>query len=693
MPALPQPTQPADPPVTPPPVLTPAGQTDRWPWLCCGITAILTALLVAPLWSTDLLPLVDAGSHLHLITILHGLHLPVFSKHYIQVHAIVPYISYYALVDWLGYLRDVEWANRVVLSLCLITVPLSALSLLRAAGHSRWLVLGVLPWLLNADFFMGFFNFLMSIPLLLWLMAAHLRWLRAPTWRRGLLIAALLGAMATTHYLLWSIGLALLPLLALQFGLRHGWRRALWWPVRDGLLGLPSIGVLLPWFLKYFVFAEGVATSDQTAAGPKGPLLERLAHVYAGEHLGPIDNLRQLFDRMFDTVGAQDAPLNLLYRPGELVSLLWLIGLGLWIVANVRQPREVQIPQPAPRHARTFAISGDSYTGWLLGWATLLYFVFPQHLLRPIWLHGVNFRLIEVLAMLAVIALPLRPMDPPATFRWRTWAGTACFVLASLVLALTTYRCFRHAREEYGAIRQAYGAIPEGKAVLTLRSKRRSDWFRYHIFNGIGEYYAVMRRGYVPYSFADTSSKPVVVNRDTAYPAPSWDAHEQFTWQDHGRYYDYLVLFDDPGVKPSWLAELPRTLVPVFHRGRWTVLRNPRPDPWPEPTPAQRGELAQNYARDLTGRLLTEAVLAQLGLQPGPREPVDAVVGPWISASAWGFSTLQPLEALGWPIEASTRVHPPALRPPTLRTPPFPMRGERRLPSSAFPPLPGLPIR
>ena len=47
-----------------------------------------------------------------------------------------------------------------------------------------WLVLAVLPWLLNPDFFMGFFNFLMSIPLFLWLLAQHLRLLATPRlWR------------------------------------------------------------------------------------------------------------------------------------------------------------------------------------------------------------------------------------------------------------------------------------------------------------------------------------------------------------------------------------------------------------------------------------------------------------------------------------------------------------------------------
>ncbi len=653
---------------------------DRWPWLCYALTALLTLLAVTPIWTADLLPLVDAGSHLHLITILHDLSLPVFAKHYIKVHAIVPYISYYALVDWLAYFRDVEWANRVVLSGCLIAVPLSTFSLLRAAGHSRWLVLGVLPWLLNADFFMGFFSFLMSIPLLLWLMAAHLRWLRQPTWKRGLLVAGLLCAMATTHYLLWAIALALLPLLALQFGLRQRWWRTLWWPVRDGLLGLPSIGVLLPWFLKYFVFAEGVTTSDQAAAARQGTFLQKLSHVYAGEHLGPVDNLRQLFDRMFDPVGSPNAPLNLLYRPGELVSLLWILGFVLWMVAGVRQQRNTaqqqMIIQETSSPADRFDIPGDSYVGWLLGWTVLLYFVFPQHLLRPIWLLGVNFRLVEVMAMLAVIALPIRPMQAPADFRLRTWAGTLCMIAASLVLSWSTYRCFRHAQDEYGAIRQAYAAIPSGKAVLTLRSKRASSWFRYHVFNGIGEYYGVMRRGYVPYSFADTSSKPVVINRAMAYPAPSWDAQDQFTWQEHGRFYDYIALFDDPAAPPpSWLAELPPTLKPVFRRGAWRILRNPSPDVWPPPTPAQLAEKALSFAQEATVRRLTAATLETAGLGAG-REPLaDQVVWPWLDSSAWGMPNLAPMHVLGWPepvqpaLRSIRSLRPTGVEPPPWRLP------------------------
>ena len=612
------------------------------------LTILLSAGLVAPIWMVDLLPLVDAGSHLHLITILHGLNLPVFAKHYNKVHAIVPYISYYAAVDWLAYLRDVEWANRVVLTACLLAIPLASISLLRAAGHSRWLVLGVLPWLLNADFFMGFFNFLMSLPLFLWLMAAHLRYLRSPSRLRALQVVAWLCALATTHYLLWSAALLLIPLLALVFGARQSWRQALVWPIRDGLLGLPSVGVLLPWFMKYFVFSEGVVTSDAASVSHKGTFWQRLTNVYAGEHLGPVDNLRQVADRLFDTVGPQQAPPMLGSQPGQLVTLLWLFGLVLWIAASIAQrharPHEPLHPLPLGR----WKVDGSAYTGWLLGLTSGLYFVFPQHLLKPIWLHGVNFRMIELLAILAVVALPLRPLEPVPKRQLRMWIGMLCMIAASIVLARTTWRSFQGAQTEFDSIRQAYGRIPEGKAVLTLRSKRKSQWFRYHIFNGIGEYYGVLRRGYVPYSFADTSSKPVVINRDTAIPAPPWDAQEQFTWRDHGRYYDYIALYDDLGSgPPPWQDELPKDLVEIYHHGRWRILRNLSPDPWPQPTPAQWTKIAERYAQQRVEIHLISHALSERGLGELAVDLREPTAGPWLEAMPGRLPKLKDAAVLG----------------------------------------------
>ncbi len=548
-----------------------------------SLLAAFIALGLWPVWATDLLPVVDGQSHLHLIKLMHEWDKsPLLQKHYTRVDAIVPYLSYYKLVHWMAYLGSVEWANRVVLSACLAALPLSALALLRAAGHSRWLVLGVLPWMLNADFVMGFFNFLMSIPLFLLVLATHLRLLQKPTWKRAGLLVALLSVMAITHYLLWAISLALLPTLAVVFGVRHGWRRLLWWPIRDALLGLPSLGLLLPWFFSYFVFAEGVSTSDQVGGPQAGTLTERLAQIYSGEHLGPIDNLKQIVDCMFDRIGPMNAANSLWDRPGQLVSTLWLAGLLLWLIAAARTPRPGAVmPQGRPgRHA--IAVNGTSYIGWTFALVLAAYFLLPRHLLKPIWLWGVNFRLAEVIGVLAVCAIPLAPLQPPRAVRLRVWAGTALLLLAAVAMPVLTTGQFILARTEYGSVREAMAAIPSGKKVLVLRRKFDARSMRATLFNGVTEWYAVLRGGYVPYSFADTSSKPFVVNKKTALPAPPWDWHDIFNWQQHGRYYDYIVLFAEPGSpRAPYQDQLPSDLPVVYARDYWTVYRNPNPEPYP----------------------------------------------------------------------------------------------------------------
>ncbi len=586
------------------PLLQPPSRPRNEPLLLV-LAVLLTLLGVAPIWLCDLLPLVDMAAHLHLMTVMHDMaRSPLIQHHYQEVHALVPYLTYYKAVDWLAYLMTVEQANRVVLTLTVAAMPWSAYVYLRTVGHSPWLMLGVLPWLLHCDFFMGFFSYLLSIPVFILILAAHVRWLQAPTRGRGLLLAGLLGLLALTHYLLWAVALVLLPTIALAFGSRQGWRRALWWPLRDALMLLPSLALLLPWFLRYFVFAEGVKTSDAAIHREGGTFLQRLHNVYLGEHIGPLANLRQIPDVMFDAVYRTDAAMSLRERPGELVTVLWLVALILWLVGSARTPKRSQSADVPKQNG----VSGSAYAAWAVAILVLEYFLMPRNLTRPIALYGVNFRLVEVAMVLTICALPLDPRRPPLTVRWRVWIGVAFMLACAILLPIATLREFRDDRKLMGEIREAYDHIPPGKRVLTLRGRRPSRWF---LFN-IGEYYAVFRHGYVPYSFADTSSKPVVVNRNTALPAPPAVDLEFFNWQRQGRYYDYIVRYDEPNLERPWVPVMPE--LPVVWKGKgWTVWRNPVPDMWPPPTDAEYADRAWNALPQAIHMVMTSDTLGLIG--------------------------------------------------------------------------------
>lgn len=572
-----------------------AATVEGWHLLFWALFLGLTALNVATVWVSDIVPTLDAGSHLHLITIMHNYATSlVYQHHYAEVDAIVPYLSYYKAVDWLALITDIETANRVVLSLCLAALPLSALHLLRALRHSRWLVLAVFPWALNADFFMGFFNYLMSIPIFLWILAAHVRFLRQPHWKNATLVMGLIMAMAVTHYLLWAVTLCLLPLLALVMGWRHGQRAVLRWPLREVGLCLPSILTLLPWFLSYFVLAEQARTADQAAMGG-ATLASRLKQLYAGNHLTPLANIDQIFDRMFnqfmygsrEIAGAFDF---LLHRPGELISFVWLLGLGLWFIAVVKRRGADRGTTAVPP-----GMDGSGYASWALFFVTLAYFVLPQHLSRPIILYGVNFRLVEVLAILAVVALPLRPLAARPQVRVRVWAGTLLVTAAALAMPLQTAGAFMLARTEMGSIREAFASIPPDKQVLTLRARRASRYLKEQVFSGIGEYYAVMQGGYVPYSFADSSSKPVITRPqpERSLPGPIWYDHNTFDMRQQGRFFDYIVVFRALDERPGRWEQSMSTWDVIYARDRWRVFKNPEKTPWPPPTAAELAHRAR----------------------------------------------------------------------------------------------------
>lgn len=665
MPLLRRPSSPARPAPELAPLVKPMSATaaHRWDVAYWTLFACLCFFGIAPVWISDLLPLLDAGSHLHLMKIIHDFgDNALYQHHYKEVHAIVPYLSYYKAVDWLQYFTDVEQANRIVLSLCLLGIPLAAHALLKALHHNRWLVLGVFPWMLNSDFFMGFFNYLMSIPVFLLVLAAHVHFLRRPSWRGGALVGGLLVFLAVTHYLLWGVSLALLPLLALIFGLRKGWLRGISWGLREVAIVIPSIAVLLPWFLSYFVFADGVKTPDQVALHGS-TWFARLSRIYSGQHLTPLASVSQLFDHLFNRFAEQPIHIRgiqdlILRRQGELISSTWLLGIALWILGAVKRSHitmtgaqmkqlhdsapdgdtvdeRVQWPEQGnfaevsrvivrATTAPASDVHGTSYIGWALALVTAAYFILPQHLNRPIILYGVNFRLVEVLGIMAVIALPVCPLLPARHVRGRVWLGTVAMLVASVMMPIYTSGVFMLARTEFGSIREAFHTIPPNRSVLTLRMKRQSQWLEERIFSNIGEYYAIFRGGYVPYSFADSSSKPVITRPEATMPAPVWYDHTTFGMKPHGKYYDYIAVYRGLNERTgTWELGL-RKWHKIYQRDHWQVFRNPAKATWPPPSPLELARIeAIERAMDANMELLGLGAKSTLDLS------VDGLLELW----------------------------------------------------------------
>lgn len=602
-------------------------------WVCTALTLALTALALLPILAVDLLPLLDAPQQLHMATVLADWgENPLWSQAYARVSGPVPTSLPYALVAVLARLWGAEIAVRVAFAVGLAALPWAALALLRTVGHNRWLLLGILPWLLNAEFFAGQLALCLAMPLFLLLLAAHLRWLRRPIGRRLVPLLGLQGALALTHPVPLVVAVCLLPLLSGVLGARQGrWRGPLWL-LRDLALWLPALGLLLPWGLR------------EVAPALQGTALGR---AYGAEPILPLDNLRQIADRLFDWFAPHGAAFEnfgdlLLRRPGEIASGLWGLGFCLWALGAVRHWRADRgvgiiktIDESPPGGTKAFAVDGTSYAGWALALVTVAYFLLPQHLIRPFALYGVNFRILPLLGILAVVALPLHPLQPPRTARIRVWLGSLAMLLAAVVLPLATLEAFLVARAELGPVREAYAAAAPWQSCLTLRSKRASGALRLHVFYDVGRYYAVFQGGQVPHALGDEAILPLRIRPTQARPTPHGDDHDAFSWQEHGRYYDYIAVFKDVNDPPqpfeAPLAALPR----LYQRGSWQVFQSLDVQPWPPPPPPppSLGPTEQGTAQSLL-----ECTWARMGLQLGAGLR-DVPVDP---------ATLDPFGCLGW---------------------------------------------
>ncbi|MBI5607559.1 MAG: hypothetical protein HY902_01610, partial [Deltaproteobacteria bacterium] len=496
-------------------------------------------------------------------------------------------------------LFGVPVAWKVLLGLCIVAVAVAAWRLNQAAGHSRWLLLAVLPWLWHPDVFVGHVGAIVGLPLFLLLLAVHLPFVRHPGPWRALAAAVLIGVLAVTHLLLWFMAAAMLPILAAAMAWRrdsghrgHRLGAAALALGRDLLLSVPSLAVLVPWLRRDVL--------------PGGPL--------QAEWTLPVDSLKGLFSHMFDQFAPRGTTLEsladlLFNRPGDPMTGLWLLGLALWLFASVAQTRarvtHAQDGHPdRDLHARS--PDGTWYLGWAFTLALVGYFALPTHLFRPVWVHGVAPRLTEVVAILGVLALPLSPLRAPQA-RWRALAGTLAMFVVAVWMPLATVRSAVLIQPEFAPMREAFEAVPPHKTLLVLRPSAESHWMQAPLLTEVAAYYAVYRGGVVPSPFIDPQLQQVRWKPERMPPQPPGDDQDKLTWFDHARFYDYIAVLRDPfSPEPRYEAML-RTWKRVFQRGRWQVFRNPSPEAWPPPPPPpvldEAGQAAAGLVEDV-GQLL-----------------------------------------------------------------------------------------
>lgn len=152
--------------------MSPAGAPGRGDARAFGLAlAILALASLLPVWLPRHLPLQDLPQHLFIAQVLASYDAPALNwrETYDAALAVGPYASFYAFAAGLGRWLGVDVAARLFFSACLLlTAAAAALAWRRRPSPAApWPLLLMLPASFSQVWYLGFANYLLSIPLLL----------------------------------------------------------------------------------------------------------------------------------------------------------------------------------------------------------------------------------------------------------------------------------------------------------------------------------------------------------------------------------------------------------------------------------------------------------------------------------------------------------------------------------------------
>jgi len=512
--------------------------------------ALLIAAAALPFWAGRFLPLLDLPQHLGLAAVIAraGDASSSLSRYYQVDVGITPYWAYYGTMWLLTRALPVELANRVVLSLYAIGIPLASAYLLASFGRDRrWAVL-TLPLVFGTHLFFGFATFLVSIPLFLVALGLAERHLADDRTRARheipLAVASALVFLghAQTYLLL---GACVLVLLAV-----HG--RGLRFVVVRCAPFLPSLALFAVWAWRNFVAPERAMqplhTVHYTTYGRPGAL---------GAVFEPFPVvLRTIPERLFGAFGdGSDLAL------GAVAGLLAAVA-----IASSYGPAAV------PRR------DGDAgpVRAWVLAHRCdlLVLALAASYLFLPMEIAGMWYLNARHLVF-AALALPLLLAAPATGVRRALIAAAAAVTLAVCANVVREVRAFQRQVGEFAVIARA---LPPGGRVLGLPFDLGVGGpVRLWPFLHFACYEQVLAGGDAGFSFAGLPSIPVRYRPGMQAPHPYEWRPDQLDWATMGGAYDAFLVSGSPRGRGG--AELTRHAEPMVGAGPFTLWKPRRPPP------------------------------------------------------------------------------------------------------------------
>ena len=492
---------------------------------------------VAPLWASQVLPLVDLPQHLHLISALHRLDdaTTLYPQYFARRPELTPYLGYYYVVSFLNWLLPLELANKVFLSAYVAGLPLSLAFLLRSLKRPAWPALLAIPFAYGDSFKWGFINYLASLPLALLTCGFFVRAIADTPHRRrwaGALAASLV-AVLLFHVQTFAWLAVALPFLLLTTPAAEG---------RNWKLRVPALAGVVPGVALFFLWFGG-RMSKPPEIRPGEPW-HAWGPTFSPQNLawkGLSQNVGEFISFARNPAGGVDSVqfpiLAGIVRDGSdqwavrLSFGLALVALGLGIFLRVKKQADTNEEGVVAR----WRIVG------LCALAFTLFLALPFDIRG--YVYYLNTRYAHLAAALLVCTVPLLN----ATWNKRLTLAAA---LLGLVTAVPLWRAFSAFDDEAKHVLELAKQAPRGAKVMGLIFNTASRSMTQPVFLHASCFVAREQGGITNFSFASTPHNPLMYKSVVPPTFPSEWRPDQMNWETQGRAYDTFVV---RGVDPQRL--------------------------------------------------------------------------------------------------------------------------------------------
>ena len=489
-------------------------------WITLSVFALI------PIWAYRMLPMLDAPSHMALVSGWHHYNDPAWhiSDWYTLRIRPVPYIFYYLTVHLLMYVVKIETANKIFLSAYVLVFPLSVLSLARALKRSPWLALAAFPLAFNNNWPMGFSSWMMSVAFYYFTLAALIRWLEAGRTRDLVLVGVFCTLTYFAHVMTWAIlgGTSLgVVLLAPRY-----WGRA----VRAYLVMAPTAVCA--------VFAY---------------LGDKRDHVFMKHQQEPFTATWKDFPSLM-----MEFPRRVLdLFPGNL-DMLVLVALALTTIGLVIWSDL--------EHAENYESRPRRIIRRLLAVLGLFYVCLPYHITKPMeWYH--------VAQRLPAMMAPILVLYPNIEIKGLKRLALLPTIAAAIFLPLTLTHLYRGFNRRTAPFMSLIDQIPKGASALVV--------YRGMLFGPVGEersgdpstseavfwHYTdwpmALRGGYSKYLF----DQGIPLRPKRILPSPNWSRMDEFSLRQGPDYDYYLVRWAEDELRETHLLKL------VASSGEWSLFK------------------------------------------------------------------------------------------------------------------------